>query len=94
MKKIFILAIVLFTTTLAGYAALKPIAQKIADKNNVGTKFLPTTLFETSAETQVYAAKIKDAVSEAVVLQLDYAQLASLYQSAPSDIEISLPISN
>ncbi len=94
MKKIILFAIIILSNSLWVNAALKPIASAIDSKIKNGTFFTSVDLFETTNATKNYINQLKDAVSEAEVMQLDYSELNLLYQQAPSHIEFKIPFNN
>ena len=94
MKKLLLILTVIISNTFFSWAGLKPIAEKIDRKTKAGELFQAFDIFKTSANTKFYFDKIKNTVSQAIVLEIDDAAITNLYTLAPDHIQLIIPSDN
>lgn len=94
MKKMLLIFYFILSNFICSYAKLKPIAEKVDGKIKSGISFTKINIFESTAATKTYVNEIKDAVTQAQVLQINYSLLSKLYQDAPAHIQLNLPMND
>lgn len=94
MKKLFLFTACFLGSIIVGFAALKPIASKIEERTKQGSVFKRYTPFQSTEDSKNYVTQINNAVTEAEVFQADYSKLLEMYEDAPENMALSLPLSN
>jgi hypothetical protein len=88
-NRILVSAILLFVAAYSIAAPLKPIAQKISERKSAGAEFRSISLFEKSdADAGVWSEVVK----AATLLKFNNAAASNLVNSAPEQIEFTIPI--